>query len=388
MRLLQVLFFVIAGIITRTNAQVTTSGADQFTSAVPFLTINPAAGPAGMGETGVATLPDIYSQHWNPAKFAFYGSKTGIGISFPFSGLLNPGWLNRIGPKFKLVYLTGFQKINESHAISASFRYFSLGDTVYRNEFGEAVAKRSPEEIAFDFGYSFKINEFLSGAFSVRYIKSELSGVKMVKLVPSVAGRAVGTDLSVYYYRESKARQLNDIYTAGIVIQNLGSKISYNHGKVRDFLPATLKLGGGYTKTYSEVSYLLITAEASKLLVPSPVAGNFIGDSTGVYGATGLTSGKSVIGGIFSSFFDAPGGIAEELQEIAFSVGAEYKFLEWLRLRSGFFYESKTKGNRRYFTLGSGFKYKNLELDLSWLVPAQKNHPLEGTKKLSISLLL
>ncbi len=389
MKSILIIFLILALTVSGLKAQVTPSGSDLFTSAVPFLTINPGAAASGMGETGVATLPDLFSQHNNSAKFPFMDNKTGVGFSFPFYGVLSPGWLSSVARNYRLMYLSGFQKLDDNNCLSLSVRYSAPGDSSIFNDLGEIIIKRSPEEFAFDFGYSFRFSESLSGAVTLRSIRSDISGMKTVGLHPVMSGFALASDLSLYYYfKKPRSRFLDDVYTAGIILQNVGSRIAYEQNVAGNFLPTLLKLGAGYTWNFSVKNYLHISAEVSRWMVPAPVSGNLLHDSTGVYGGTGLVADKTVVGGMISSFTDAPGGLSGELKEVMISVGTEYKMMDWMKIRSGFFYENRDWGNRRYFTFGTGLLFKQIGMDLSWLVPVRKDHPLSGTRKISLVFLL
>jgi hypothetical protein len=371
--LLVALYFNVYGQSSLTGANVVTTG-------VPFLTITPGTKAAGMGDVGVATLPDIHSQHSNPAKYAFIDSKFGIGLSY------SP-WLTALVNDINLAYLVGYKKLDQYQTISASLRYFSLGDIFFTDYTGEAMGQHSPYEFAIDLGYTRLLSDFWAGSVAVRYIRSDLTGGQEVEGVETYPGKTYAADVAFYYMNKFQVRRLESTFSAGINIQNIGAKISYDGGNTKDFIPTNLKLGAGYTAKMNEKSHLTLSFEANKLLVPTPPI-----DTTyytgGVLYPGGINSNKSVVAGIFSSFSDAPGGLKEELQEINLAVGIECKFLKWFLVRTGYFYENKYKGNRKFFTYGAGLDIWKLEFDISMIIPLVRNNPLEGTKRFSVSFLL
>jgi hypothetical protein len=379
MRVIQFLFvlLVIFSYSGRLFAQSTTSGANTITTAVPFLAITPDSRAGGMGDAGVATTPDVNSQHWNPAKYVFMESDMGIGLSY------SP-WLRALVDDINLAYLSGYKKIDDVQAVSASLRYFSLGDIVFTSEIGEFQGQQNPNEFSIDLGYSRKLSEVFSGAVAIRYIRSDLTGGQLVNGVPTYAGNSYAADVGFYYINEFRANRKDNIFSAGINIQNIGAKISYTEGEVKDFIPTMLKLGAAYTMELDEYNTFSFSGELNKLLVPTPPA-----DSTdysdGIIYKGGINSDIGVIEGIFKSFADAPGGFKEELQEITFSVGVEYWYNKQFALRAGYFYEHENKGNRKYITAGAGLKLNVFALDFAYLLPTQRNHPLENTLRFSLS---
>ena len=378
-RILRFLFLITLVILISESviAQSTTSGANTITTAVPFLSITPDSRAGGMGNAGVGTTPDVSSQHWNPAKFAFMESDMGIGLSY------SP-WLRALVDDINLAYLSGYKKIDDVQAISTSLRYFSLGDIVFTSDHGEVTGQQSPNEFAIDLGYTRLLSETFAGAVAIRYIRSDLTGGQLVNGVETHAGNAYAADVAFYYYNEFRANRKDNIFSAGINIQNIGSKISYTEGEVKDFIPTMLKLGTAYTTELDEYNTFSFSIEANKLLVPTPPK-----DST-IYGddailLPSINTDMGTMEGIVKSFGDAPGGFQEEFQEITWSLGVEYWYNKQFAIRAGYFYEHENKGNRKFITAGAGLKMNVFALDFSYLLPTQRNHPLENTLRFTLS---
>src|SRR5690554_1165100 len=260
------LLFVLALLVSTTElvkGQATTSGANTITTAVPFLSITPDSRAGGMGDAGVGTTPDLSSQHWNPAKYAFMESDMGVGLSY------SP-WLRALVDDINLAYLVGYKKIDDVQTVSSSLRYFSLGDIMFTSEFGEFMGQQSPNEFAIDLGYSRLLSEVFSGSVAVCYIRSDLTGGQLINGVESKAGNSYAADVAFYYYNEFRANRRDNIFSAGINIQNIGAKISYTDGEVKDFIPTMLKLGAAYTTELDQYNKFTFAFEANKLLVPTP----------------------------------------------------------------------------------------------------------------------
>ncbi|PIF06229.1 MAG: hypothetical protein CSA36_02765 [Draconibacterium sp.] len=356
-------------------AQATTSGANTITTAVPFLSITPDSHAGGMGDAGVALTPDVNSQHWNPAKYVFTESDMGVGLSY------SP-WLRKLVPDIDLAYLVGYKKLDDVQALSASLRYFSLGDILFTSALGEAMGQQSPNEFAIDIGYSRLLSEELSGSVAIRYIRSDLTGGQMINDVETHAGNSYAADVAFYYQHEFRMNRKDNLWSAGINIQNIGAKISYTDGQVKDFIPTNLMLGTAYTTELDDYNTFTFAFEANKLLVPTPPKDTLGG---GITVSGGRFSDVGVIEGIVTSFSDAPGGFKEELTEINLSIGAEYLYNKQFALRAGYFYEHANKGNRKYFTAGAGLMLNVFALDFSYLLPTQRNHPLENTLRFTLS---
>lgn len=361
------------------QAQSTTSGANTITTAVPFLTITPDSRSGGMGDAGVGLTPDVSSQHWNPAKYVFMESDMGVGLSY------SP-WLRNLVDDINLAYLSGYKKLDDVSAIAASLRYFSLGEIVFTSDRGDFMSQQNPNEFAIDFGYSRKLSEMFSGAVSLRFIRSDLTGGQPDGMGnPTYPGKSFAADVAFYWYNEFRANRKDNIFSAGINIQNIGSKISYTDGEVKDFIPTNLMLGTSYTTNLDDYNSFNFSFEANKLLVPTPPADSTEYGDDDVIWSGGVNSDIGPIEGMIVSFYDAPGGFKEEMQEITLALGVEYWYNKQFAIRGGYFYEHENKGNRKYFTAGAGLKMNVFSLDFSYLLPTQRNHPLENTLRFTLS---
>lgn len=374
-------FFVVLALVVlvaeNVAAQGTLSGANTITTAVPFLAITPDSRAGGMGDAGVATTADVNSQHWNPAKYVFMESDMGVGLSY------SP-WLRNLVDDINLAYLSAYKKIDDVQAISTSLRYFALGDIVFTSDQGEFQGQQSPNEFAIDLGYSRLLSETFSGAVAVRYIRSDLTGGQLVNGVETSAGNSFAADVGFYYYNEFRKRRRDNAFIAGINIQNIGAKVSYTEGEVKDFIPTMLKLGATYSMELDDYNSFSFSLELDKLLVPTSPVDSTSYDSGEVIWSGGVNSDIGVIEGIFKSFTDAPGGFKEEMQEIMWSFGVEYWYNKQFALRAGYFYENEFKGNRKYITAGAGLKMNVFALDFSYLIPTENNNPLENTLRFSL----
>lgn len=341
------------------------------TSAVPFLRISPDARAGGMGDLGVATLPDANAQFYNLAKYPFAKNNSGIGLTYT-------PWLKDLGLNdVFLASLAGYTKIDETQSISGSLRYFNLGNIEFTDNFGNSLGTGRPRELGLDFGYSRKLSDQLSLGVGLRYINSALANAQ-IGGVAYRPGNAVAGDLGIYYV--SNPEDLTGL-SLGLAMTNMGSKISYTGDATqKDFIPANMTLGAMYTIISNEVNRISLGMDIHKLMVPTPP---LLGDSAGM---TNYRS-KSVVGSWFSSFGDAPGGFSEEFKEFAFSLGGEFIYNEQFAVRAGYFYENKNKGNRQYFSMGAGFKYNNLDINLSYLIPSGtgvNRNPLSNTIRFSL----
>ena len=368
------------------------------TTGVPFILIASDARAAGMGDMGVATSVDTYSQQWNPSKYAFSEAKSGIGISYtPYlSKLVNDIFLGNI---------TYFNRINERSAFAVSLKYFSLGEIELReDEFVDPIIEK-PNELTFDASYSLRLSDQFSMAVALRYLRSDLK-IQAVD-VNAKAASSFGVDISGYYQSEEEAyNDFNGRWRGGFAIQNLGPKIKYDEGGTENFLPTNLRLGGGFDFIFDQYNRVNVTAEITKLLVPTPpVYGTEFNytdtNGNGVYDADtdtlGAIENSNVIiegqdpnvgfmSGVFQSFNDAPGGFSEELDEFTWALGAEYVYQDSFALRLGYFNENELKGARKFFAMGAGFKYSAIDIDLSYLFSASKvQSPLENTLRFSLS---
>jgi hypothetical protein len=369
--LLTAVLFIGVLVPVASKAQKTsTTGANTITTGVPFLTISPDSRAGAMGDAGVATSPDVNSQNWNPAKYAFIESEMGVGLSYT-------PWLRNLVSDINLAYLVGYKRLDDQSTVSASLRYFTLGDITFMSEYGDPTGQQSPNEFALDVGYTRLLSENFSGSVALRYIRSDLTGGQLINGTESHAGNSYAADVAFYYQKEIRSNRKRSVISSGINISNIGSKISYTDGETKDFIPTNLKLGVAYKTELDRYNTITFAFDANKLLVPTP-------DSSKVDILNGSTSDKSPIAGIFSSFADAPGGMSEEFKEINFSVGAEYWYNKQFAVRAGYYYEDVTKGNRKYFTAGAGLKMNVFALDFSYLLAAQ-NNPLANTLRFTLS---
>jgi Type IX secretion system protein PorV len=340
------------------------------TTAVPFLRISPDARSGAMGDLGIATSPDQYSGLWNMGKVAFNQS-SGIGVTYT-------PWLKDLVNDVYLLTLSGHYKFDDKQAISASVRYFSLGSIEFTDNLGNVFGNFRPREFGIDVGYSRQLNAKNGVGIALKYINSNLAGGTTVGSTTYKSGSSVAADLG--WYHDSKA-QSGSGWQWGVVLQNLGAKISYtDNADAKDFIPANLGLGANYTKKFNATNSLSLGLELNKLLVPTPPAE---GDAA----ALADYRKKGVLGSWFSSFGDAPGGFGEEIKEFQVGAGAEYWYNGQFALRAGYFYENKTKGNRRYFTTGLGLKYNIFGFNFAYLIPTGSGvsrNPLSNTLRFSI----
>lgn len=365
-----VLFIGLLVPVTTKAQKTSTTGANTITTGVPFLTISPDSRAGAMGDAGVATSPDVNSQNWNPAKYAFIESEMGVGLSYT-------PWLRNLVSDINLAYLVGYKRLDDRQTVSASLRYFTLGDITFMSEYGDPTGQQSPNEFAIDLGYTRLLSENFSGSVALRYIRSDLTGGQLINGTETHAGNSYAADVAFYYQKEIRSNRKRSVFSSGINISNIGSKISYTDGETKDFIPTNLKLGVAYKTELDRYNTITFAFDANKLLVPTP-------DSSKVDILNGSTSDKSPIAGIFTSFTDAPGGMAEEFKEINFSVGAEYWYNKQFAVRAGYYYEDASKGNRKYFTAGAGLKMNVFALDFSYLLAAQ-NNPLANTLRFTLS---
>ena len=362
------------------------------TTGVPFLLIAADARSAGMADMGVATSADAFSQQYNPSKYAFSLQKQGFSVSYT-------PYLTSIANDISLGQVTYFNRINERSAFAGSLRYFGLGDIQLTNEIGQETTLVSPNEFAVDGSYSLKLSERFAMGIGARYIRSSLK-------IASDSGDAspassFAVDVSGYYQSEEIAfDDFNGRWRAGFNFQNLGPKINYDNDQLEsnsNFLPANMRLGGGFDFIFDEYNKIGVTAEVTKLLVPTPPKVFFVdidGDGTisqseEIAAYADASSNYRKIGwteGIFKSFNDAPDGFSEELKEFTWALGAEYTYQDSFALRLGYFNENELKGARKFFSMGAGFKYNVVTVDVSYLFSASKvKNPLENTLRFSLT---
>ena len=356
---------------SQNNSRVITTG-------VPFLLISPDARSAGMGELGVATSPDVFSQQWNPSKYVFSEKGKEIGLSYT-------PYLSKLVNDIFLANITYSLKKNDRGAWGFSLKYFSLGDIQFNDLIGNTIVQQGierPNELTLDASYGLKLNQSFSMAVAARYIRSDL---KLSSDADPTPASSIGIDISGFYNGKTfKFKKKVARFRHGFNISNIGPRLKYDEGGQKNFIPTNIKIGSSLDLIMDEVSVLSFNLELNKLLVPSPIAtykdGVFIGYQQ---------PDVSFLKGIFKSFTDAPGGFSEELKEITWAFGLEYVFQKSLALRTGYFNESLEKGSRRFLTLGAGFGIDFASIDISYLFSTSKiRNPLENTLRFSITLPL
>ena len=401
-----ILSMMISIIAVNVNSQTSTvvipneTDSRVITTGVPFLLIASDARAASMGDMGVATNVDVYSQFWNPSKYVFSETKSGFGLSYT-------PYLSKLVNDISLGNLTYFNRINERSAFAISLRYFSLGEIeLIQDEFSQALIAK-PNEMTMDVSYSLRLANQFSLGVALRYLRSDL---KIALTDPdATAASSFAVDISGYFQGEEQTfGDIDGRIRAGFALQNIGPKIKYdNNQNSETFIPATLRLGGGFDFLLDQYNKVAVTAEVAKLLVPTPpiygreynftdINENGIYDE-GVDELGELTSSDYVIfegqdpnvdflSGIFQSFNDAPGGFSEELKEFTWAIGAEYVYDDSFALRAGYFNESEDKGARKFLALGAGFKFSGTRVDLSYLFSASRvPSPLENTLRFSLT---
>lgn len=355
------------------------------TTGVPFLLVAADARAAGMADQGVATSADAYSQQWNPAKYAFALDKQGFAVSYT-------PYLTALVNDISLGQVNYYNRINEKSAFAGSLRFFSLGEIELRQNFDDPANVVKPNELALDGSYSLKLSEHFSMAVGGRYIRSNLKIADTN--TDAVPGSTFAVDVAGFYQSEEIAfNEFNGRYRLGFNFQNMGPKISYDNDQNEissNFLPANMRLGGGFDFILDEYNKVGVSVEFAKLLVPTPQDPDLNGDGT-ITGDERNTNNENYkkinwVSGMFQSFNDAPGGFSEELKEFTYSAGVEYSYQDSFAMRLGYFNESPLKGARRFFSLGAGFKYNVVKVDVSYLFSAsQVKNPLENTLRFSLT---
>ena len=393
--------FIAVNVNSQTSTEIIPTPNDSrvITTGVPFLLIASDARAASMGDMGVATSVDTYSQFWNPSKYVFSETKSGFGLSYT-------PYLSKLVNDISLGNLTYFNRINERSAFAVSLRYFSLGEIeIIQDEFSQALIEK-PNEMTMDISYSLRLADQFSMGVALRYLRSDLRIQAVDETAKAASSYAV--DISAYYQGEEQSYgDIDGRWRAGMIIQNLGPKIKYDESGRETFLPTNLRLGGGFDFLLDQYNKVSVTAEFAKLLVPTPpVLGyeyNFTDNNeNGVYDEgidelgeqttgdlvvyNGQTTDVDFLQGVFQSFSDAPGGFSEELKEFTWALGAEYVYDDSFALRAGYFNESEDKGARKFLALGAGFKFSGTRVDLSYLFSASRvPSPLENTLRFSLT---
>jgi hypothetical protein len=370
---LTVILLFFAGALKAQNADTI----NVVTTAVPFLRISPDARAGGMGDLGLATSADASSSFYNLAKAPFAKSKSSIGLTYT-------PWLKDLGLNdVYLLALSGYYQLDELQSIASSIRYFSLGNIQFTDISGVDFGEGRPREFGIDFGYSRKLGDKVGLGIALRYVYSNLAAGQVVGSTTYKAGSAVAGDLSFYY---DGKKDNGDGWSIGSTLTNLGSKIGYtNDATQKDYIPTNFSFGTVYTKVFDENNKVAFGADFHKLLVPTPplATGDYTTDSSNIADYRS----KSVVNSWFSSFSDAPGGFGEEMREWTLSIGAEYSYNDQFFVRGGYFYEDKTKGNRKFFTVGLGIKYNVFGLNFSYLVPSGQGinrNPLSNTLRFGL----
>lgn len=355
-------------------------------TAVPFMSIAPDARSSAMGDIGVSTSPDVYSMHWNPAKYAFIQEDFSVGLAY------SP-WLRSLVNDMNIAYLAALKRVSPKATVAATLRYFSLGDINYRGLNNEDEGTYSPNEWAIDVAYSRKLGKYISGSVAGRLIYSDITqGYGDY----NKAAVSVAADIAVYYTRDVYwFNSVDANFSWGAAITNIGSKMNYNKASLeKDFIPTNLRLGPTLKIDIDDFNTFAFSVDFNKLLVPTPPVYDTImgGDGAPVIVA-GMDNNVGLVQGMIQSFYDAPGGFSEELKEFTIGAGAEYWYNDVFTVRAGFFHEAQMKGNRRYVTLGAGLKYNVFALDISYLVPVNNTatsgqNPLENTLRFSLTFNL
>ena len=342
--------------------------------AVISQTIAPDARSAGMGDVGAATEPDVNSQYWNPAKYPFCISRAGISLNYT-------PWLRKLVSDIDLAYVAGYYRIGDYSAVSGSIRYFSLGEVM--TSLDENAMTVKPYELSIDAAYSLMLSEHFSLAAGIRWLYSDLRYDYTEDASPASAFAA---DLGMYYNKYFVMGERECQLGLGLNFSNIGSKISYFGDDRSQFLPANMRLGASLMVPVDEYNRFTIAADANKLLVPT-VPKQLEGEDNATYQQRVIEEYSDVgsIAGIFKSFSDAPGGFKEELEEIQWSVGAEYVYHDQFSLRAGYHHESENKGNRKYFTVGGGFRMNVFSLDVGYVISTAKSNPLDQTLRFTLA---
>lgn len=352
---------------------------------VTSLGIAPDARGASMGDLGAATDPDVNSQFWNPSKYAFAYSTGGVSLSYT-------PWLRKLVNDIFLANLSGYWKLGQqdNQAVSASLRYFSLGEVTSSNGVDDITQSLNPYELSFDVGYSRKLSEKFSMGVVFRYIYSDLGFSDSYAGDQSTGASAFSADISGYFVTYPMVGRNECQWAWGWDISNIGTKVAYNNGENPAFLPTNLRLGTSFTFPLADYHNLAINLDLNKLLVPArPRQSDY--DTQTPEGQAAYANAladwenMSSFTGIFKSFSDAPGGFKEEMREITWSLGAEYSYNNQFFIRAGYFYENEYKGNRQYFAAGAGFSLNVVRLDASYMIATAQSSPLDQTLRFTLS---
>lgn len=356
-------------------------------TAVPFLLISPDSRSAAMGETGVATSPDINSVHWNNAKLSFLEKDYGFSVSYV-------PWLGNIVDDMSISYLSGYYKLDNIQSFGLNLKYFDLGEIQLTDNQGLSLGIENPKELSSSITYSRRLTENLGIGSTFRYIWSNLSG-SISGYSDAKSGSSFSVDIGFYYKKDISINGKESIISFGSHISNIGGKITYGSVSNLDFIPVNFRVGSSLKTYFDQYNSLTFALDFNKLLVPSPPI--YETDNQGDYVIDPITNkpkilkgkdpNRSVLSGIFSSFSDAPNGFQEELNEITISSGLEYLYKDLFALRFGYFHENNDKGARRFITMGAGIIYNNFSVDFSYISTVEQNHPLAETMRFSVAFL-
>ncbi len=392
----KILYLIIGIVIININSVIAQQSDDYdqllgqelnaITTGVPFLMIAPDSRSGAMGDAGVAISPDGYSQHWNSSKLAFIKDPMGVTISYT-------PWLKKLVSDMSLAYVAGYYRLDENQTIGVGLRYFSMGEILFTDENGDPIGNYAPHELGADISYNRKLSEHFSMGILGRFIYSNLTGGQSEG---STAGKSVAMDINGYYTNDLNISDYKGSWAAGFNISNIGAKIGYTEQE-KNFIPTNLRLGGAMTLDFDDYNSMTATLDFNKLLVPTPPyyynEGEEMPDGSISEGGNdpsnikaGMDPNVSVATGMIQSFYDAPRGFEEEMEEISYAFGIEYWYAKQFAIRGGYFHENQNKGNRKYFTAGVGLKMNVFGLDFSYLIPAGSfnNSPLSNTWRFSL----
>lgn len=376
-------------VITPDEDLTGSSGNRNLQTAVPFLTISADARGSALGDVGAASTPDVNSGYWNPAKYSFTEKHAGVGLSYT-------PWLRKLINDMSISYLSGYTKISAEEAVYFHMKYFDLGSMTFRDESNQIIKEHNPYEIAVGGGYSRKLSENTSVGLGVKYIRSDIAGNISLNGGSTVTrpANSIGVDVFIYQQRELMIKGNKVDFAWGAGISDIGPKISYTDGDNSDFLPTNLRLGtkfGYEIDLYNKISWVF---DINKVLAPTPPIYYKSSGGTDSLDASGnrvIFEGKDpdrgLVGAMFGSFTDAPGGFKEELQEFIIATGFEYWYADAFAVRTGYHYENPIKGDKSYLQFGIGMIYKKMALDLSYLLSlSKKNNPIQDTLRFSLAL--
>ncbi len=358
------------------------------TTAVPFMLIAPDARSGAMGDVGVATSPDAASAHWNPGKYPFIKNDYGFSLSYT-------PWLAKIINDMSISYASGYYKLNRERTVGMSLTYFNLGNIVFTDNNGNTTGTFNPTEFSLDGTYAQMLTDNMGLGVSLRFIYSNLTGNAWNSTNDAQAGKSVAADIGWYYNKDLVFSGNNSNIAVGVAITNIGNKMTYSDANNLEFIPTNLRVGGEFTSNLDPYNKLSLIVDFNKLMVPTPPIYKFDANGQILYDANnqpiiskGKDPNRSLISGMFGSFADAPDGFKEEIQEITMGTGIEYWYNDLFAARGGYFLESANKGDRKYFTLGLGLRYKVFGVDFAYLIPQIHNNPLAETLRFSLVMNL